>query len=226
MASVSIVIPALNEAEGIGNSVQRALALKPEEVIVVDGGSSDETFERARAAGATVLSSPMGRSRQQNLGARQSSGEVVLFLHADCWLAPGSLTQVEEALSDSKVLCGAFRQAIEAEGRLYRLLERGNALRVRLWRLPYGDQGLFFRREFFERLGGFPEVALMEDWLLMRRARKMTRPVLLPGPLHAGARRWQRHGVLRQTVRNWTLLAAARFGVSPDRLAKFYRPHK
>ncbi len=224
--SVSVVIPALNEGERISASVALAWKLAPREVIVVDGGSVDGTAEMARSAGAQVCSSPAGRARQLNLGASRAAGECLLFLHADTWLAADGLSQIAEALADPHAQCGAFRQRIEAEGRRYRWLERGNAWRVRRRGLPYGDQGIFMRRALFESLGGFPEVRLMEDVLLMKRVRRRVWPVLLPGPLYVSARRWQRYGVIRQTARNWLLLAAAAAGVHPDRLAAFYAPHR
>ena len=121
---------------------------------------------------------------------------------------------------------GAFRQRIDAAGWLYRWLERGNAWRARRWARPLGDQGIFVRRGLFERIGGFPETALMEDVLLVRRIRQYSRPILLPGPIHISARRWQRHGVIRQTARNWLLLAAFGLGVNPDQLSAFYPPHE
>ena len=94
------------------------------------------------------------------------------------------------------------------------------------WRgLPYGDQGIFVRRALFDRIGGFPETRLMEDLLFGKALRRVGRPILLPGPIHVSARRWQRHGVVRQTLRNWALLTARSFGAPPDRLARYYPPH-
>jgi rSAM/selenodomain-associated transferase 2 len=220
--SVSIVIPALNEAALIAGCVTSALATGPQEVIVVDGGSSDETAALARGAGARVLLCAPGRATQQNAGARAAGGDVLLFLHADTRLAVGGSRQIEAALADVRVGCGAFRQAIEADGRLYRLLERGNAWRAARRGLPYGDQGIFVRRELFEEIGGFPQLRLMEDVFLMKRLRRRAWPVLLPGPLYVSPRRWQRRGVVRQTLRNWGLLGSAALGVHPDRLARFY----
>jgi rSAM/selenodomain-associated transferase 2 len=222
---VSIIIPALNEAQTIRHNVERAVALHPAEVVVVDGASSDDTASIARAAGARVSSSPRGRALQQNAGARLAVGDILLFLHADTWLAEGALSQVYQAMENPAVQHGAFRQQIDDPAVVYRWLERGNAARVRWRNVPYGDQGIFIRRELFERLGGFPAVPLMEDWLLMRQMRRVARPVLLPGPLHVSARRWQQHGVVRQTLRNWSLITAARLGVSPARLASYYLPH-
>jgi rSAM/selenodomain-associated transferase 2 len=222
---VAIIIPALNEAALIGSSVERARAAGADEVVVIDGGSRDGTPDIARGAGCDVRVTEPSRARQQNLGARIIGGDVLLFLHADNWLAAGAVDQIRQCLGRPDRQAGAFRQRIEAPGWAYRLLERGNALRVRLLSLPYGDQGIFVRRQTFLELGGFPAVPLMEDLLLMRTLRRVTRPVLLPGPLHVSARRWQRHGVVRQTMHNWWTVTAYSLGVPLERLARAYRRH-
>ena len=223
---LSIVIPTLNEAAGIEQNVQRALALQPFEVVVTDGQSTDGTGDLARSAGATVVASELGRGRQLNAGARAATGDVLLFLHADCWLETQAVGQIEAALRDETVMGGAFRQRIDDERPVFRWLESGNAARVRWRQMPYGDQGIFVRRSAFESIGGFAEVRLMEDVLLMREFRgRGWRIKLLPGPIHVDPRRWLKHGVLRQTLRNWTLLAGLKLGVSPDRLAEYYAPN-
>jgi rSAM/selenodomain-associated transferase 2 len=223
MSIISIIIPTLNEAAGIADAVGRARAVQPAEVIVVDGGSTDGTLDLARQAGADVcLTSERGRANQQNIGAAASRGDVLLFLHADCWLEPGSLAAINAALCDSACVGGCFQQRIDADGIRYRWLERGDALRVKLWTLAYGDQGIFVRKSVFDRLGGFPPLRFMEDLFFMKRLRREGRFVLLDERLHVSARRWQQHGVVRQTVRNWILTALAQAGVSPDRLARFY----
>jgi rSAM/selenodomain-associated transferase 2 len=220
---LSIVIPTLNEAATIQQNLQRALALRPHEVIVADGGSEDETAELARAAGANVVTSVRGRGRQLNTGSRQATGDVLLFLHADCWLEEQAVEQIEAALLDDNVVGGAFQQRIDHEHRIFRWLEWGNAVRVRWRRMPYGDQGIFLRRSAFEALGSFAEVRLLEDVLLMREIRhRGWRIEFLPGPIHVDPRRWLEQGVVRQTVRNWLLLAGLRLGIPPDRLADFY----
>lgn len=222
---LSIVIPALNEAPGIVQNIQRALVLQPNDVIVADGQSEDGTADLARSAGAAVVTCERGRGRQLNSGARAATGDVLLFLHADCWLEPPAAEQIEVALRDETVIGGAFRQRIDDDRRIFRWLERGNAARVGWRRMPYGDQGIFVRRSAFEAVGGFAEVRLMEDVLLMREFRRRGwRIELLPGPIHVDPRRWLKHGVIRQTLRNWSLLAGLRLGISPDRLAEFYSP--
>jgi rSAM/selenodomain-associated transferase 2 len=223
--TISVIIPALNEAECIECTIKSAWEAGMDEVIVVDGQSEDATVDIARRNGAQVFSSPCGRAIQQNLGAKNTDGEVLLFLHADNWLAPTVGKQIRNCLHDENNMGGAFRQQIEAPGRLYRLLERGNAARVRLRGLPYGDQAIFMRKTIFDRLGGFPQVKLMEDVLIMRAFRRISKPVLLPGPVHVHPRRWQQNGVVWQTLRNWSLICAQAVGVSLDRLAKFYPSH-
>jgi rSAM/selenodomain-associated transferase 2 len=221
--SLSVVIPTLNEAERIGPLISATRDVGECEIVVVDGGSTDAT--RDYAAGADrVLSTPRGRAVQQNAGAAASSGDVLLFLHADCRLQPGAFEAVTVALQDARAVGGCFRQRIDAAGWRYRLLERGNALRVKLWNWAYGDQGIFVRRDVFVELGGFPELKLMEDLYLMKRLKKRGRIIQVTPPLIVSPRRWQQTGILRQTLRNWTLLALAGCGVSPNRLARFY-PH-
>lgn len=223
---LSIVIPTLNESTAIEHTIQRALELRPAEVIVVDGQSTDRTGDFARQAGATVVTCELGRGRQLNAGARAATGDVLLFLHADCWLEPQGAEQIEAALRDESVIGGAFCQRIDHERSIFRWLERGNVARVRWRQMPYGDQGIFVRRSAFEAVGGFAEVRLMEDVLLMREFRRRRwRIELLPGPIHVDPRRWLKHGVIRQTLRNWTLLAGLKLGISPDRLAEFYAPN-
>ena len=223
---LSIVIPTLNEAAGIEQNIQQALALQPIDVVVSDGQSTDGTSDLARSAGATVVASKRGRGRQLNAGARAATGDVLLFLHADCWLDSPAAKQIEAALQDETVMGGAFRQRIDDERPVFRWLESGNAVRVRWRRMPYGDQGIFVRRSAFESIGGFAEVRLMEDVLLMQEFRRRGwRIELLPGPIHVDPRRWLKHGVLRQTLRNWTLLAGLKLGISPDRLAGYYAPN-
>jgi rSAM/selenodomain-associated transferase 2 len=218
---ISIIIPTLNEAGRIEAALGRARALGAAEVLVADGGSSDGTPALALAADR-VLSTPRGRAVQQNAAAAVATGDVLLFLHADCWLAPGALEGVAAALADPASVGGCFRQAIESPGVAYRLLEHGNALRVRALGWAYGDQGLFVRRDVFRRLGGFPELPLMEDLYFTKRLQRVGRFRLLPQRIHVSPRRWERSSVLRQTLRNWRLIALAHCGVSLDRLAEHY----
>ena len=224
---VSIIIPTLNEAANIAAAIDRAWQTKPHEVIVADGGSQDETVILAEQQATTVVVGPAGRGPQLNQGANAATGDILLFLHADNWLATSGVQQiVAQFENDPHKHIEAFKQRINADGLAYRLLERGNAARVRHLGVAYGDQGIFCRRSLFDELGGFPKEPLMEDLLLMKRLPLYAWPVLLPGPLHVSPRRWKQHGIIRQTLRNWQLVASLHLGVSPDRLARRYTPHK
>ena len=223
--NVSVVIPAINERALIGRAIASAWQAAAAEVIVVDGGSQDGTPQIAQGLQCRVLAAPAGRASQQNAGAAVATGEALLFLHADNWLAEPALAQVGQALQDPATVGGSFRQAIDAQGARFRLLEWGNGLRARWLGMPYGDQGLFVRRHTFQEVGGFAAVPLMEDVLLMRLLRRQGRLAFLPGPVRVDARRWQQAGLVRQTLRNWLLLTAWRLGVSPARLARFYPRH-
>ena len=152
--NISVVIPVINERELIADCIRRAWDTECDEVIVVDGGSSDGTLEVARSEDCQAISSAVGRGIQLNEGARQSSGDVILFLHADSWLEPNACEQIRKSTKFTNHPWGGFRQQIENPRFQFRLLEKGNALRVRIQGLVYGDQGLFVARSAFEQVNG------------------------------------------------------------------------
>ncbi len=220
--SISVIIPALNESAQIADVIEQTRQVGDCEIIVVDGGSDDGTLEAATQADRT-LTSPPGRAKQQNMGAAASQADVLLFLHADCRLPATALADIRHVLEDHKVVGGCFRQRIDAPGWGYRALEWGNNLRVHLLKWAYGDQAIFVRRQVFEKLGGFPEVALMEDLYFMKKLKHCGRFRLAESKLHVSGRRWQKTGIIRQTLKNWTLILLAHCGISLERLARFYR---
>ncbi len=220
--SISVIIPALNESANIRRCVDSAWQAGADQVIVVDGGSTDGTAAMIEDQRTLLLHSNPGRALQQNKGAVQACGDMLLFLHADCELSPTTLCQIREAASQRSIIFGAFHQSIRSEGWMYRWLEKGNDLRARWFSLPYGDQAIFVPRSQFNSRGGFPEIPLMEDLELSLQLRRVGRCLLLPGPIHVGARRWQERGIVRQTLRNWILCTAYRCGIPAAKLAKFY----
>ena len=219
--SVSVIIPTWNEEACLGETLRRLRDRGPHEIIVADGGSSDTTCHVARAADRLVTGPP-GRAAQMNRGAGHATGDVLLFLHADCALEAGALPAAEEALRRRGVVAGCFRMTVTATAPVYRLIDASATARVRLTGLVYGDQGLFVRREVFKRVGGFPPLRLMEDIYVSRALRRLGRVVVAPRRIFVSPRRWQRQGVVRQTLRNWALTALAAAGVHPNHLAAYY----
>jgi rSAM/selenodomain-associated transferase 2 len=220
--SVSVIIPALNEASGIAACLQSMRAEGPAQIIVVDGGSIDSTVAEAADADTVLTTSP-GRALQMNAGAARASGDLLLFLHADCLVQPGALAELERLLGRNHIVAGCFRMTVRAAGPFYRCIDACASARVRLTGLIYGDQGLFLRRRDFDRVGGFPPLRFMEDVCISRHLRLLGRVVVGRSRVFVSPRRWQRTGLVRQSVRNWTLTALAAGGVDPDRLAVYYR---
>lgn len=218
---VSIVIPTWNEAGVIAETIQCLRGQSPREIIVVDGGSTDATLALAQDADR-VLTAPPGRAVQMNAGAAAACGDFLLFLHADCRLDAGAIAALETALARSRIVAGCFSMRVEADGWAFRSIDACATARVRFTGVVYGDQGLFLRRADFLRLGGFPPVRFMEDVFFSRRLAQRGRVVVLDKKIYVSPRRWQKVGLVRQTLRNWTLTALALAGVSPDRLAAYY----
>jgi len=217
-ALLSVVIPALDEEDRVADAVRSVR--EHAEVIVVDGGSTDGTRAAAEAAGATVIGAARGRGVQLDAGARGARGDWLVFLHADTRLETGWAAALR-ALPAS-VVGGAFRFALDPPRPAYRWLEAGVALRCRLFRLPYGDQGLFARREVYAGIGGFRPLPLMEDVDLVRRLARAG-PLAFPAArAFTSARRVERRGLFATSARNLWLLALYAAGVGPDRLARLY----
>lgn len=220
---ISVIVPALNEERFIGRVVENVLSSFKTECLVVDGGSSDGTREAAERAGARVLSCLPGRARQMNHGARDASGGVLLFLHADSGLPPGWAREIRQALRQEPRALGAFPFRLDDSSRKARCVEWGVRLRCRLCGLPYGDQGFFMTRALFERLGGFPEQPILEDVALVRRAKAAgSRVCFTESPLLTSARRWRRLGYARTVFLNHCVLLADRMGVPLEHIRDCY----
>lgn len=220
--TLSVVIPALDEAERIATAVESARA-RDVEVLVVDGGSRDGTAARAAAAGARICSSPQGRARQLAVGAGEASGEALLFLHADTRLPRGWADAVREALSDPSIVGGAFRFRFDESSPSLRFVEWGARLRSELLRMPYGDQALFVRRTALEGVGGVPQTPIMEDLDLVRALRRRGRLAMLSEPATTSARRYLAGGVFRTMFRHWAAVCAWLLGLDRERVAAWVR---
>jgi len=221
-APVPVPASGAPEAEGVaGRGLQRGA--RDLDIVVVDGGSRDDTRERARRAGARVVESRQGRARQLQAGLEASDGELVLLLHADTRLPSGWRAAVEAALADPGVVGGAFSFRFDRRSPALRLVELGVRLRNALFALPYGDQALFARRGALEAVGGIPDVPLMEDLDLVRALKRRGRLALLPCAVETSARRYREGGVLRTMWRHWQAAAAWALGVDRERVAAWYR---
>ena len=223
LLKVSVIIPVLNEELAVVTAIESARCAGADEIIVVDGGSTDRTASVAAEHAIVVVAPSRGRAAQQNVGADHATGDVLLFLHADCCLNSAAIVEVRNSLaSDLKAVAGCFRQRIDKSGFVFRCLEAGNFLRAAVLKTAYGDQAIFVRANTFQSVGCFPVIKFMEDLFLMKILRKQGTVVVLKSRLLVSARRWERRGVFRQTLRNWCLILAAQLGVSPDSLVRFY----
>ena len=219
---ISIIIPVLNEAKILEKTLSQFQSeLEHHELIIVDGGSTDGSVPIAEKYGR-VVTSDRGRAKQLNAGAAAASGDTLIFLHADIWLEPGALAAVETALSSGYV-GGGFRQKIDGKNILYRAIEIAGNIRGKHLKVFYGDSGIFLTRADFEKIGGFPEIPILEEMEFSRNLRKLGKTTLVLPHIHISARRWETKGIVRTTVNNWliTLLYFLKF--SPEQLAKLYR---
>jgi rSAM/selenodomain-associated transferase 2/rSAM/selenodomain-associated transferase 1 len=223
---LSVIVPALNEAARIGPVIAQATAARFAETIVVDGGSLDHTPDIARAYGVRVLETSPGRAGQMNLGAAAARGRNLFFLHGDTRPPPGYDLYIERVLSGPGVAAGAFELGIDGPGPGLRWIEMTANWRSRLAKLPYGDQGLFVSADVFRRTGGFPDLPIMEDFVMIKRLRRLGRIAIAPARVRTSARRWRGYGPARNTVRNQLIVAAFYLGVSPERLARWYYPDR
>lgn len=223
---ISIVIPVLNEAPIIQDTIDHILDLPRSgkiEVIVVDGSPGGETIGVIRNENVTKITAEKGRSKQMNMGASLASGEILLFLHVDTILPGNALKSIRSLMEDKEVVGGAFDLGILSDRPVFRLIEKAASFRSRITRVPYGDQAIFIRKDFFDEIGGFKDIPLMEDVELMRRIRKTGGKIqIIRSSVKTSPRRWEKEGVVRCTLRNWTLLALYRLGLPPEKLARFY----
>ena len=224
MSRLSIIVPTLDEAQGIEACLRRLEPLRGRgvEVVVADGGSADGTAALAAPFADIVITAPRGRAAQMNAGAAASRGDTLLFLHADTRLPDGADRLVLEGLAASGRHWGRFDVAIEGRPAMLRVGAAGMNARSRLTGIATGDQAIFVRRAAFEAAGGFPAIALMEDIALSKALKRAGPPLCLRSRALTSGRRWERHGTLATILLMWRLRLAYFLGADPARLAKRY----
>jgi rSAM/selenodomain-associated transferase 2 len=224
---LSIVVPALDEAAGIGAALEVLAPLRAagHEVVVIDGGSDDGTLDLAAPRADRVAAAPRGRASQMNAGARLATGDVLLFLHADTRLPPRAERQVLEGLAGSGRAWGRFDVRIDGRHPLLRVVAGLMNARSRWTGIATGDQAIFVRRDAFAAVGGFPPLPLMEDVALSAALKRVSPPLCLRSRVTTSGRRWEARGVVRTVVLMWWLRLRYFLGASPERLAETYRHH-
>jgi rSAM/selenodomain-associated transferase 2 len=223
---ISVIIPVLNERAHIHKcleNLQTQGLADSRQIIVVDGDAEGSTIDLVRDGEVLCLKSAPGRGRQMNAGAAVADGEILLFLHVDTVLPAGALENISGIMATQKYVAGAFDLAIDSKRLFLKYIAFRARCRSRQNRIPYGDQAIFIRRDYFERLGGFSEIPIMEDVDLMRRIKKDRQKIhILRDRVLTSPRRWEAEGPLYTTMRNQFLLSLYYLGVSPERLSRLY----
>lgn len=223
MKKLSVIVPMLNEVDAIANTLHAIRRSTPDaEIVVVDGGSVDESVAIAKPLCDYVFVSRRGRAVQMNAGGRASHGDVLAFVHADTLVPPTFAADIASALADAAVVGGRFDVQLDLSALPYRVIGATISLRSRISRTATGDQAIFVRRDVFDRLGGFPALELCEDLDFSRRMKRVGRVACLRSCVTTSARRWNRDGVARTVVKMWLIRAMYLLGVPPARLKRMY----
>jgi rSAM/selenodomain-associated transferase 2 len=223
----SIIIPVLNEAEIIQKQIQNLRTLNGNgscEIIVVDGAPEQETIQVLKSSGVRTLAAPRGRAVQMNVGAAQAQGEILVFLHADTELPRDALSTIDDVVQ-SGCVAGAFDLTITSSKQTLKIIEFGANLRTHITGIPYGDQALFMKRHYFEEIGGYKKIPLMEDIDIMRRIKRAGGKIcILPERVQTSPRRWETEGAFYCTLRNWLLAILFACKIPAEKLERFF-PH-
>tara|TARA_R110002072_G_scaffold94299_3_gene208445 strand:+ start:8959 stop:9633 length:675 start_codon:yes stop_codon:yes gene_type:complete len=222
---ISIIVPILNEAAQLPELLEHLLACKRAscEVILVDGGSTDQSPEQAEALGFSVVRSKKGRALQMNTGAKFASGDILLFLHADTRLPENSDQIIKQAFEDTRSDWGRFNVTISGRAFMFKVIAWFMNHRSRLSSIVTGDQAIFIRKNLFEKMGGFPVQALMEDIEFSKRLKRISKPVALRVKVITSGRRWEQKGIWNTIYLMWSLRFSYWRGVSAEELAAKYR---
>jgi rSAM/selenodomain-associated transferase 2 len=227
MVRYSIIVPVLHEAERINQLIGHLSRLgTPQgyEVIAVDGSPERDTIAAVRDERVVRIVSETGRARQMNAGAAVAKGDILIFLHADTELPPAAFLRIESVMRQRRYVGGAFKLGFSSARLAYKALAWWVSLRCRLTGIPYGDQAIFIKKDYFNGIGGYREIPLMEDVELIRRIKKLgDRICVFPDRVRTSSRRWEAEGFFYVNLRNTLLLLLYLLGVAPQRLTRFYK---
>lgn len=218
---LSIIIPAYNEEKTIQKTLEGLSNKDNIEVIVVDGGSHDRTVALAKQHPVMIARAPKNRALQMNEGAKRAKGDAFLFLHADCLPEEEGIKAIRAALENGCV-GGCLRQRIQSPKAIFRWIETSGNLRAKLFKIFYGDQAIFARRDVFFQIGGFDNVDLFDDVIFSKKLKRAGKVCIVNKKVYTSARRWQRQGIVKTTLINWLLTLGCVMGISPSSLKKFY----
>jgi rSAM/selenodomain-associated transferase 2 len=226
--NISVIVPVFREAKTINaflETVHAVFSAPGNEIMVVDGSSEGDTLAAVALPRVKKIRSGRGRARQMNRGAAMARGDILLFLHADTLLPDDAPELIANVLSgDPDLVGGAFSLGIDDDRIPLKIIEFSANLRSRMTRVPYGDQSIFLRKDYFDLVGGFREIPIMEDLELMTRIRKKGGSIqILKQKSVTSSRRWKKEGIAIGTLRNWLIRLLYHLGVSADRLAALYR---
>lgn len=225
MNTVAVIIPVLNEAECLPQLLMHTHEWGADEIIFVDGGSSDETPQILQSAGVKWICSKRGRAVQINAGAAQSKSNILLFLHVDTGLSSSHIENVKQVMDNTGSVGGRFDVHLSGQQPAFRVVEFFMNWRSRLTRISTGDQAMFVRRDVFEKLGGFPDQPLMEDVEFSRQLKKEDDIACLRQRVITSSRRWEEHGIVRTVLLMWWLRFRYWLGASPEVLKRYYVEH-
>jgi rSAM/selenodomain-associated transferase 2 len=223
LLKVSIIVPTLNEAQGLTETLTQIQQLFPYELVVSDGGSNDGTLEIAEEFTENVVKGSTGRALQMNAGARVANGDIFLFLHADSCIEPASYEKMLHSLGSSEKIGGAFSLYIDSDKWSLRLITLLANLRSKYFGMAYGDQAFFVKNSTFQQMNGFAELPICEDIDFFKRLRKLGPVILLKEKAFTSSRRWLKEGVWFTTLRNILIVTFFKLGFPPRILTKWYQ---
>ncbi|MFO7677843.1 MAG: TIGR04283 family arsenosugar biosynthesis glycosyltransferase [Thermoplasmatota archaeon] len=225
----SIIIPVLHERENINtliNNLLQAPTKEPIEIIVVDASPTKDTINQIANSSVIKLTAQKGRAQQMNKGAKHASGEILVFLHADTEPPKNCLTEIKKIMENKQFIGGAFSLKIQTKHKIIQIVAVISTLRSQITRAPYGDQVIFIKKSFFEKIGGYRNIPIMEDVDIMRRIKKQKGKIrILPHHVITSDRRWKEEGLLYTNIRNTIIIFLYWCGMPAEKLAKFYPTH-